>query len=82
MMKSEKYTSSQTSLFNIVEWERSLSVKGADVFNSGSSRVRQEWLSGCREEPSFQFNSKLGLNIGKTAQYERRTLGGVRGQQS
>jgi len=50
MMKPGKYTSSQMSLFDTDEWGSSQSVKGTDVYNAKSGQVRQEWLSGCREE--------------------------------
>lgn len=38
------------SLSGTEEWGRGPIVKGTDVFSAGNGRVRQEWLSGCREE--------------------------------
>lgn len=49
-MKSGKYGNFQMSLFGKGEWECSQFVKGTDVFSAGNGQVRQEWLSGCREE--------------------------------
>lgn len=50
MMKPGKCTNPQMSLFGTGEWGCSQTVKGTDVISAGNGRVRQEWLSGCREE--------------------------------
>ncbi|SCM59095.1 group II intron reverse transcriptase/maturase [Petrimonas mucosa] len=47
-MNPGKHGNLQMSLFD--EWERGQKVKGTDVFSSGSGLVRDEWLSGCKEE--------------------------------
>lgn len=50
MTKPGKYTNPQMSLFSTDERGCSQVVKGTDVFSTRNGRVRQEWLSRCREE--------------------------------
>lgn len=50
MKKSGKYRSPQMNLPGAGEWGRTPKVNGVDVFDTKSGRVRQEWLSSCREE--------------------------------
>ncbi len=60
------------------EWgQGSQEVKGTDVYCAGSGRVREEWFSRCREEQAL---TEVLFKINETAQYVRRTLGGVRGR--
>ncbi len=51
-MTPDKYRiSQQVYLLDAEECGRgSQEVKGADVYRTGSGRVREEWLSRCREE--------------------------------
>lgn len=49
-MNPGKYTNPQMKLPGAEEWGCSHIVKGTDVFRAGSGEVRDEWLSGCREE--------------------------------
>jgi len=75
MMKPEKHESSQMGLFD--EWECSQTVKGTDVFSVRSGLVRCEWLLRCRKERAL--TQDYGYPLRKPP--NRRTLGGVRGQQ-
>lgn len=50
MKKPEKHVNAQMSLAGLDEWSYGLTAKGADVFCKQSGKVRQEWLSLCKEE--------------------------------
>lgn len=46
-----KYQAQQMELAGLAEsWVDSRAAKGVDVYHTGSGRVREEWLSRCREE--------------------------------
>lgn len=50
-MNPGKYQVAQMEIAWLSEWESgSQEAKGRDVYHAGSGRVREEWLSRCREE--------------------------------
>ncbi len=57
MTKAGKYQTVQMSLLDEDEWiSDSPVVTGLDVFESGSSKVSAQWLSGCKEERALTRN--------------------------
>ena len=50
MKNPEKHVNGQMSLAGLDEWSYDLTARGADVFCKQSGKVRQEWLSLCKEE--------------------------------